>query len=71
MSITLHSTAAAAPHLASIASADEFSKLLGHFSDVTTPSFSSLSLMHGVELFISVNGQPLHALTRRLPPDKL
>ncbi len=71
-SITLHSTIAAAPHLDSIASADdEFAKLLAEFPDVTTPSFSNPSPKHGVKLFISTKGPPIHARAQRLPPDKL
>ncbi len=71
-SIALNSVPATAPHLGSIASADdEFAKLLAEFPDVTSPSFSNSSPKHGVELFIPTKGPPLHARARRLPPDKL
>ena len=71
-SITLRSIPATAPHLDSIASADdEFAKLLAEYPDITSPSFSNPSPKHGVELFIPTKGPPLHARARRLPPDKL
>ena len=71
-SIALHSVPATAPHLDSIASADdEYARLLAEFPDVTRPSFSNSSPKHGVELFIPTKGPPLHARARRLPPDKL
>lgn len=71
-SIALRSVPATAPHLDSIASADdEYAKLLAEFPDVTSPSFSNSSPKHGVELFIPTKGPPLHACARRLPPDKL
>ena len=48
-SITLRSTATAAPHLASITSVDDkFAKLLAAIPDVTTPSFSNPSPKHRV-----------------------
>ena len=69
---TLPSTAAAVPHLASIASADdEFARLLADFLDVTTPSFSNPSPKYGVQLFIPMNAPPPYAHARRLLPDKL
>ena len=71
-SIGLHSTTTAAPHLDSIASADdEFAKLLAQFPEITTPSFHNPTPKHGVELFIPTKGPPVHARARRLPPDKL
>ena len=71
-SIGLHSTTTAAPHLDSIASADdEFAKLLAQFPEITTPSFDNPTPKHDVELFILTKGPPVHARARRLPPDKL
>ena len=58
-SLTLRSITVMAPHLGSIASADdEFAKLLADFPDVTMPSFSNPCPKHGVELFIPTTGHP-------------
>ena len=71
-SLTLRSITAVAPHLGSIASADDaFAKLLADFPDVTMTSFSNPSPTHRMELFIPTNGPPHHARARRLLPDKL
>ena len=71
-SLTLCSNTAVAPHLGSIASADdEFARLLAGYPDVTMRSFPNPSPKHEVELFIPTNGPPQHARARRLPPDKL
>ena len=58
-SLTLHSITTVAPHLGSIASADdEFAKLLADFPDVTM-WLSNPSPKHGVEPFIPINGHPI------------
>ena len=62
----------AAPHLDAISVAtDPYGKLLAEFPDITVPKFSQPSTKHGVEHFIATKGPPVHARTRRLPPDKL
>uniref|UniRef100_A0A5S6QIV2 RNA-directed DNA polymerase n=1 Tax=Trichuris muris TaxID=70415 RepID=A0A5S6QIV2_TRIMR len=61
-----------APHLGSIASyANCYAKLLAKFPAITTPQFAAGNLKHGVAHYIQTLGPPVHARTRRLPPDKL
>ncbi|KFD60597.1 hypothetical protein M514_27230 [Trichuris suis] len=61
-----------APHLGSIASHTScYAKLLAKFPAITTPQFATGNLKHGVAHYIQTLGPPVHARTRRLPPDKL
>ncbi|KAJ8346303.1 hypothetical protein AAFF_G00220750 [Aldrovandia affinis] len=41
------------------------------FPDLTTPTFSSAAVKHGVDHFIATTGPPVHARARRLDPQKL
>ncbi|KAJ8391890.1 hypothetical protein AAFF_G00083610 [Aldrovandia affinis] len=43
----------------------------GGFTDLTTPTFSSAAVKHGVDHFIATTGPPVHARARRLDPQKL
>uniref|UniRef100_A0A5S6QAW0 RNA-directed DNA polymerase n=1 Tax=Trichuris muris TaxID=70415 RepID=A0A5S6QAW0_TRIMR len=71
-SISLRRTQATALHLGSVASHDsEYAKILNEFPDIKTPQFTANSPKHGVQHHIVTSGAPLHARTRRLPPDKL
>ena len=72
-SFSLRNTAAAAaPHLNSIAAADDdFATILADFPSITTPCFSQPSPKHGVEHYVTTTGPPLHSRARRLAPDKL
>jgi len=60
-----------ATRLASLSAADEFLRLLAEFPDLTLPTFSSSTVKHGVEHYISTTGPPVHARARRLDPAKL
>ena len=56
----------------SIASAgDEFAKLSSDIPDITTPSFTNLTLKHGVNLFILTESPLVHACALRHFLDKL
>ncbi|KAJ8372638.1 hypothetical protein AAFF_G00280540 [Aldrovandia affinis] len=48
-----------------------FQRLLMDFPDLTTPTFSSAAVKHGVDHFIATTGPPVHARARRLDPQKL
>lgn len=48
-----------------------YTSLLAEFPEILTPTFSSSTARHGVELFIPTKGAPIHSRARRLPPDKL
>ena len=50
---------------------NRFRKLLLDFPEITKPIFSSTSVSHGVEHFISTTGPPVHARPRRLSPETL
>ena len=52
-------------------SSNQFRKFLCEFPELLKPTFSSPSVRHGVEHFISTSGPPTHAKARRLPPEKL
>ncbi|KAJ8378846.1 hypothetical protein AAFF_G00233480 [Aldrovandia affinis] len=54
-----------------LSSADMFQRLLMDFPDLTTPTFSSAAVKHGVDHFIATTGPPVHARARRLDPQKL
>ncbi|KAJ8371613.1 hypothetical protein AAFF_G00306780 [Aldrovandia affinis] len=54
-----------------LSSADMFQRLLMDFPDLTTPTFSSAAVKHGVDHFIATTGPPIHARARRLDPQKL
>ncbi|KAJ8399554.1 hypothetical protein AAFF_G00409650 [Aldrovandia affinis] len=54
-----------------LSSADVFQRLLVDFPDLTTPTFSSAAVKHGVDHFIATTGPPVHARARRLDPQKL
>ena len=59
-SIALRRTTTAAPHLGSIASAnDDFARLLSEFPNTITPCFSQPTTKHGVEHYIPTQGPPL------------
>ena len=60
-----------APHLDAISVGDSYSKLLSDYPEITTPTFSYLTVKHGIEHYISTTGAPIHAHARRLAPDKL
>ncbi|KAJ8405680.1 hypothetical protein AAFF_G00316600 [Aldrovandia affinis] len=51
-----------------LSSADVFQRLLVDFPDLTTPTFSSAAVKHGVDHFIATMG-PVHARARRLDPE--
>ena len=60
------------PHLAAISTADDaYAQILAQYPSITTPTFSSTTVKHGVEHFILTEGPPVHAHARRLAPDKL
>ena len=50
---------------------DDFSKILASFPALTTPTFKESKVKHGVEMHIPTHGPPIHAKSRRLPPEKL
>ena len=52
-------------------SSNQFRKVLCEFPELLKPTFSSPSVRHGDEHFISTSGPPTHAKARRLPPEKL
>ena len=54
-----------------LSATDEFLRLLSEFPDLTQPTFSSSTIKHGVEHYISTSGPPVHARARRLDPTKL
>lgn len=58
-------------HLHHVASDDPYKLILDEFPAITRPEFSSPSVRHGVEHFISTTGPPVYAKARRLSPDKL
>ena len=65
-------TSAHAPHINSVLAADDvYGKLLAEFPSVVQPTFNATAVRHGVEHYITTTGPPLHARSRRLPPDKL
>ena len=54
-----------------VASDDPYKRILDEFPAITRPEFSSPYVRHGVKQFIPTIGPPVHARSRRLPPDKL
>jgi cleavage and polyadenylation specificity factor subunit 1 len=50
---------------------DPYRQLLAEFPAITEPNFKQSVPKHGVELHIPTIGPPVHARSRRLPPDKL
>ena len=61
-----------APHLSAISTSDnEYAKILAEFPGVTTPTFSTATVKHGVQHYIPTEGPPVYAHARRLAPDKL
>ncbi len=50
---------------------DLFTKLLSSYPQLTTPTFSSPSVKHGIKHYIATTGPPVRAKPRRLAPEKL
>ena len=50
---------------------NQFRKILADFPTILKPTFSSSSVSHGVQHYISTTGAPTHARARRLSPEKL
>ena len=48
-----------------------YTSLLARYPELTKPTFSEPTVKHGVELHITTTGPPIHARSRRLPPEKL
>lgn len=60
------------PHLAALITVDnQYAQLLAEFPSITMPKFTQTTTKHGVEHYISTEGAPVHALARRLAPDRL
>ncbi len=71
-SIKLAEATSTEPHLRAVfTDSCPFSTLLSTYPAVTTPTFTSMKVKHGVELCIDTTGSPVYARARRLPPDKL
>ena len=70
-SFTLNSGLGRALGVYSVSDSKTYANILTQFPEVLTPTFSSPTTKHGVEHFISTQGQPIHSRARRLPPDKL
>lgn len=52
-------------------SSNQFRKVLSEFPKLLQPTFSTATVSHGVQHYITTSGPPTHARARRLPPDKL
>ena len=50
---------------------NEYTKLLGHFPELTRPTTKGETVKHGITHKIVTNGHPVLARPRRLAPDKL
>ena len=59
-SLTLQAADDATPMLSSVAASEPFSALLSEFHDLTTPTFHTNTVKHGVEHFIPTTGPPIH-----------
>ena len=70
-SVPLAQARTGAPSLNLLTETDDFSQLLAEFPEITEPKFTARVPKHGVEHFIHTQGPPVHARSRRLPPDKL
>lgn len=71
-STPLQSSTSLALRLGAIStSTEQYNVLLNEFPDITTPNFVQSPTKHGMEHLIITKGQPVHARSRRLPPDKL
>ena len=55
----------------SLSGADTFLRLLAEFPDLTLPTFSALTIKHGMEHHVTTEGPPVYARARRLNPSKL
>ena len=70
--MNLHQSEWPAPYFGLITFSDnEYAKIIDDFPNKITPQFQSAVPQHGVMHHIPTIGPPLHAHTRRLPPDKL
>ena len=54
-----------------LATGDQYQRLLALYPDLTTPTFSSAVAKHGVEHYITTVGSPVYARARRLDSAKL
>ena len=71
-SVPLEAVEMAVPQLHALRQAEnDYASLLAGYPSLTTPTFSSPTVKHGVVHFIPTTGPPLHAKARRLAPDKL
>lgn len=50
---------------------DKYGRLLAEFPAITTPSFRSTTVDHGVRHYITTTGPPIRCKARRLSPEKL
>lgn len=50
---------------------NSFRKLLNSYSELLQPTFSTATVKHGVQHFITTKGRPVFARARRLAPEKL
>lgn len=70
-SIPAFQSTAPVTHIGLVRSPTTYHRLLSEFPSITQPNFSSSRPKHGVEHFIQTHGPPVHARSRRLPPEKL
>ena len=68
----LEAAGSAAPQLNAIRQGEsDYAILLANFPALTTPTFSSPTVKHGMVHYVPTTGPPVHARARRLAPDKL
>ena len=71
-SILCAATHASVHQLATISPvSNQYRKVLLGYQEIIQPTFSSDTVIHGVQHYITTSGIPVHAKARRLAPDKL